>query len=61
MRHTWIAIIASLLMGIDPGLIFIFAVRKDYLRNAKKRERRPADWAFSASASLKTSLQEPSE
>lgn len=33
MELTWIAIIASLLMGIGALLIFIFAVRQDYFRN----------------------------
>ncbi len=33
MEHTWIAIIASLLMGIGALLIFIFAVKQDYFRN----------------------------
>jgi hypothetical protein len=33
MEITWIAIIASLLMGIGALLIFIFAVKQDYFRN----------------------------
>lgn len=33
MSQTWIAIIASLLMGVGALLIFIFAVRRDYFRN----------------------------
>lgn len=33
MDITWIAIIASLLMGIGALLIFIFAVKQDYFRN----------------------------
>lgn len=33
MENTWIAIIASLLMGIGALLIFIFAVKQDYFRN----------------------------
>ena len=33
MVLTWIAIIASLLMGIGALLIFIFAVKQDYFRN----------------------------
>jgi hypothetical protein len=36
MCHTWIAIIASLLMGIGDSLIFIFADEKDYFCNYKK-------------------------
>lgn len=33
MEITWIAIIASLLMGIGALLIFIFAVKQDYFRD----------------------------
>lgn len=33
MDLTWIAIIASLLMGIGALLIFIFAVKQDYFRD----------------------------
>jgi len=33
MAFTWIAIIASLFMGIGALLIFIFAVKQDYFRN----------------------------
>lgn len=33
MTLTWIAIIASLLMGAGAALIFIFAVKKDYFRD----------------------------
>ncbi len=33
MAFTWIAIIASLLMGIGALLIFIFAVKQDYFRD----------------------------
>ncbi|MFN0112805.1 MAG: hypothetical protein ACKVZH_28430 [Blastocatellia bacterium] len=33
MELTWIAIIASLFMGIGALLIFIFAVKQDYFRN----------------------------
>jgi hypothetical protein len=33
MELTWIAIIASLLMGIGALLIFIFAVKQDYFRD----------------------------
>jgi len=61
MYLTWIAIISSLLMGIGAALTFIFEVRKDYFRNNKNRERHSASRIVSASASLKTSLQEPSE
>jgi hypothetical protein len=30
---TWIAIIASLCMGIGAVLVFVFAVKKNYFRN----------------------------
>ncbi len=33
MTLTWIAIIASLLMGAGAALIFIFAARMDYFRD----------------------------
>lgn len=33
MTLTWIAIIASLLMGAGAAFIFIFAVKKDYFRD----------------------------
>jgi hypothetical protein len=36
MYLTWIAIIASLLMGLGAVLIFIFAVRQDYFRNIEE-------------------------
>ena len=33
MELTWIAIAASLFMGIGAVLVFIFAVKKNYFRN----------------------------
>ncbi|MCD9185016.1 MAG: hypothetical protein LUM44_01175 [Pyrinomonadaceae bacterium] len=33
MTLTWIAIIASLLMGAGAALIFVFAVKQDYFRD----------------------------
>ncbi len=33
MELTWIAIAASLCMGIGAVLVFIFAVKKNYFRN----------------------------
>jgi nitrogen fixation-related uncharacterized protein len=33
MTLTWIAIIASLLMGAGAAFIFIYAVKKDYFRD----------------------------
>jgi hypothetical protein len=35
MELTWIAIIASLCMGIGAVLVFVFAVKKDYFRNVE--------------------------
>ncbi|MFN7998170.1 MAG: hypothetical protein U0Q18_31405 [Bryobacteraceae bacterium] len=33
MELTWIAIVASLFMGLGAICVFIFAVKKDYFRN----------------------------
>jgi hypothetical protein len=33
MELTWIAIIASLCMGIGAVLVFVFAVKKNYFHN----------------------------
>jgi len=33
MEVTWLAIIASLCMGIGGVLIFVFAVKRNYFRN----------------------------
>ena len=33
MDVTWIAIVASLSMGIGAVLIFVFAVKRNYFRN----------------------------
>lgn len=33
MEVTWIAILASLCMGIGAVLIFVFAVKRNYFRN----------------------------
>ena len=33
MELTWIAVSASLIMGLAGVCIFIFAVKKDYFRN----------------------------
>ncbi len=33
MELTWVALAASLVMGLAGVCIFIFAVKKDYLRN----------------------------
>jgi hypothetical protein len=33
MELTWVAVLASLLMGLAAVCVFIFAVKKDYFRN----------------------------
>jgi cbb3-type cytochrome oxidase maturation FixS-like protein len=33
MEVTWIAILASLCMGIGAALVFVFAVKKHYFEN----------------------------
>lgn len=33
MELTWLAIIASLCMGIGAVLVFVFAVKRNYFRN----------------------------
>lgn len=33
MDITWIAILASLCMGIGAALVFVFAVKKNYFHN----------------------------
>jgi hypothetical protein len=33
MELTWVAIAASLVMGLAAVCVFIFAVKKDYFRN----------------------------
>ena len=33
MELTWVAVGASLLMGLAAACVFIFAVKKDYFRN----------------------------
>lgn len=36
MTLTWIAILASLLMGTGAALIFVFAVKRDYFRDIEE-------------------------
>ena len=36
MELTWLAVGASLLMGLAAACIFIFAVKKDYFRNIEE-------------------------
>jgi len=33
MELTWIAIAASLMMGLGAAAVFVFAVKKDYFRD----------------------------
>ena len=35
MELTWIALAASLMMGLGAACIFIFAVKRDYFRNVE--------------------------
>ncbi|MFB3813848.1 MAG: hypothetical protein ACE14L_07025 [Terriglobales bacterium] len=35
MEITWIAILASLCMGIGAVLVFVFAVKKNYFHNVE--------------------------
>lgn len=35
MEVTWIAILASLCMGIGAVLVFVFAVKKNYFKNVE--------------------------
>lgn len=36
MELTWLAIAASLLMGLGAAAIFVFAVKKDYFRDLEE-------------------------
>ena len=36
MEQTWIAIVASLLMGTGAALVFVFAVKRDYFRDLEE-------------------------
>lgn len=33
MEQTWIAIVASLLMGIGAACVFVFSVKRDYFQD----------------------------
>jgi hypothetical protein len=35
MELTWIALAASLMMGLGAAVVFIFAVKRDYFRNVE--------------------------
>lgn len=35
MELTWIALAASLMMGLGAACIFVFAVKRDYFRNVE--------------------------
>ncbi|HZQ71225.1 MAG TPA: hypothetical protein VFA68_22055 [Terriglobales bacterium] len=35
MELTWIAIIASLCMGVGAALVFVFAVKKNYFKDVE--------------------------
>ncbi|MBL8237240.1 MAG: hypothetical protein JNM66_07470 [Bryobacterales bacterium] len=36
MEQTWIAIVASLLMGIGAASVFVFSVKRDYFRDLEE-------------------------
>lgn len=36
MEQTWIAIVASLLMGVGAACIFVFAVKRDYFQDLEE-------------------------
>jgi nitrogen fixation-related uncharacterized protein len=36
MEMTWIAIVASLLMGIGAACIFVFSVKRDYFQDLEE-------------------------
>ena len=35
MELTWVALAASLMMGLGAAVVFIFAVKRDYFRNVE--------------------------
>jgi hypothetical protein len=36
MEQTWVAIVASLLMGIGAACIYVFSVKRDYFRDLEE-------------------------
>jgi hypothetical protein len=36
MELTWVAVLASVVMGLAAVCIFVFAVKKDYFRNIEE-------------------------
>lgn len=36
MEQTWIAIVASLLMGTGAACVFVFSVKRDYFRDLEE-------------------------
>jgi nitrogen fixation-related uncharacterized protein len=36
MEQTWIAIVASLLMGLGAACVFVFSVKRDYFRDLEE-------------------------
>ena len=41
MELTWIALAASLMMGLGAACIFVFAVKRDYFRNMEDAKYQP--------------------
>ena len=55
MELTWIAIAASLMMGLGAACVFVFAVKKDYFRNLEDAKFQ-VFWS-----DLEESVEEPEE
>lgn len=36
MEQTWIAIVASLLMGVGAACVFVFSVKRDYFQDLEE-------------------------
>ena len=62
MVLTWLAIVASLLMGTAGVLVFVFAVKRDYFRDIEDAKYQvfwsDVDELVSASETEATKLQE---
>ncbi len=66
MELTWVAIAASICMGLGAACIFIFAVQKDYFHNIEDAKYQVfwqdmEELVNSSSSSLTTTQQETKE
>ena len=66
MELTWVAIAASICMGLGAACIFIFAVQKDYFHNIEDAKYQffwqdMEELVNSSSSSLTTTQQETKE